>query len=90
MSTQAALFLKLKVQQCWGEDAGKENMDSNKQQTADLAYAYPLTIGDKIFLRENIFKALDGAPSKAIQSAFCSVIYNIAQVDFPENWKNCI
>lgn len=27
VATQAALFLKLKVQQCWGEDLGKENID---------------------------------------------------------------
>lgn len=30
------------------------------------------------------------APTKVIQSAFCSVIYNIAEVDFPENWKNSV
>ena len=24
------------------------------------------------------------------RSAFCNVIYNIAQVDFPENWRNSI
>ena len=41
-------------------------------------------------MRENIFKALDIAPSKVIQSALCSVIYNIAEVDFPNNWKNSI
>lgn len=85
VATQAALFLKLKVQQCWGEDPGKENLDANR-----LAYSSPLTYGDKQFLRENIFKALDSAPNKTVQSAFCSVVYNIAQVDFPENWKNSI
>lgn len=91
MATQAALFLKLKVQQSWGEDVGKENIDSNKSNSpSDLAYSLPLTMGDKQFLRENIFKALDVAPSKTIQSAFCSVIYNIAQVDFPEQWKNVV
>jgi hypothetical protein len=24
------------------------------------------------------------------RSALCSIIYNIAEVDFPENWKNSI
>jgi hypothetical protein len=59
VATQAALFLKLKVQQCWGEDLGKENMDANKG--AELQYAQPLTYGDKQFLRENIFKGIDSA-----------------------------
>ena len=57
---------------------------------SNLHYAYPLSPADKQFLRENIFKALDVAPNKIIQSAFCSVIYNIAQVDFPEGWKNSV
>ena len=64
MATQAAMFLKLKVQQCWGEDMGKENMDV---ANSNLQYAYPLSPVDKQFLRENIFKALDVAPTKIIQ-----------------------
>ncbi len=56
----------------------------------DLQYAFPFSPNDKQFLRENIFKALDSAPSKTIQSALCSAIFNIAQVDFPENWRNSI
>jgi hypothetical protein len=51
------MFLKLKVQQCWGEDMGKENMDV---ANSNLQYAYPLSPADKQFLRENIFKALLG------------------------------
>lgn len=64
MSTQAAMFLKLKVTQSWGEELGKENIDQNKQ---DLVYKFPLTPNDKAFLRENIFKALDCAPNKVAQ-----------------------
>lgn len=64
VATQAAFFLKLKVQQCWGEEVGKENLDVNRPQ---LAYANPLNPGDKQYLRENVFKALDIAPSKTIQ-----------------------
>jgi hypothetical protein len=64
VATQAALFLKLKVQQCWGEDLGKENIDVVNR--TDLQYAFPFTPNDKHFLRENIFKALDVAPSKTI------------------------
>lgn len=90
MATQAALFLKLKVQQCWGEDVGKENIDTMNRTQQDLQYAFPFSPNDKQFLRENIFKALDSAPSKTIQSALCSAIYNIAQVDFPENWRTSI
>lgn len=90
MATQAAIFLKLKVQQCWGEDEGqgKENVSGNAAQ--QLAFAFPLSPNDKAYLRDNIFKALDSAASKTIQSALCSVIYNIAQVDFPENWKSSV
>ena len=58
------MFLKLKVQQCWGEDMGKENVDL---ANSNLQYAYPLSPADKQFLRENIFKALDVAPTKIIQ-----------------------
>jgi hypothetical protein len=90
VATQAAFFLKRKVQQCWGEDVGKENIDIANRTQTDLQYAYPLSPNDKQFLRENIFKALDAAPSKQVQSALCSVIYNMAQVDFPENWKNAV
>lgn len=86
------MFLKLKVQQCWGEDpqaVGKENVNSSNVQS-QLAFAFPLSHQDKAYLRENIFKALDSASSKTIQSALCNVIYNIAQVDFPENWKSSV
>jgi len=61
------LFLKLKVQQCWGEELGKENIDLMNRTQQDQQYAYPLTPGDKQFLRENIFKALDVAPTPIIQ-----------------------
>jgi hypothetical protein len=54
------------VQQSWGEDVGKENLDANRQQQ-DLQYSFPLTPNDKQYLRENIFKALDAAPSKTVQ-----------------------
>lgn len=64
MATQAAMFLKLKVQQCWGEDLGKENQDANRPQ---LAFSAPLSMGDKQYLRDNVFKALDMAPTKTIQ-----------------------
>ena len=43
---------------------GKENMDL---ANSNLQYAYPLSPADKQFLRENIFKALDVAPTKIIQ-----------------------
>lgn len=88
MAEQAALFLKHKVQLCWAEDLGKESIDTVNR--ADLLYSYPFTPNDKHFLRENILKALDLAPSKTIQSAFCSVIYNMAKVDFPQNWGSAV
>ena len=43
---------------------GKENMDVAK---SNLQYAFPLSPSYKQFLRENIFKALDVAPTKIIQ-----------------------
>lgn len=43
---------------------GKENLDV---ANSSLHYAYPLSPADKQFLRENIFKALDIAPTKIIQ-----------------------
>ena len=88
------MFLKLKVSQCWGEDTlGKENQSSQANSStvqSQLAFASPFSPQDKAYLRENIFKALDAASSKTIQSALCNVIYNIAQVDFPENWRNSV
>jgi aminopeptidase C len=42
VSTQAALFLKLKVQQCWGEEVGKENIDTNRNN-AESAFSVPLS-----------------------------------------------
>lgn len=50
----------------------------------------PLSYQDKEFLRQNIFKALDSASSKPIQSAFENIIFNIAECDYPENWKSAI
>jgi hypothetical protein len=67
---------------------GKENIDTANR--GDLQFAFPFSPNDKQFLRDNIFKALDAAPSKPIQSALCSAIYNMAQVDFPENWANSV
>ena len=64
MATQAAMFLKIKVQQSWGEELGKENIDKNSPDM--LAYQTPLSMGDKQFLRDNIFKALDTAQNKVI------------------------
>eukprot|EP00347_Sterkiella_histriomuscorum_P021385 403334157 len=91
IASQAALYLKLKVQQSWGEDMGKENMNSNNSNTQQSnEFAEPLTHQDKEFLRHNIFKALDQAQGKTIQSAFQNIVYNIAQVDFPENWSVAI
>lgn len=59
------MFLKVKVQQSWGEDFGKENIDVNKTQQ-NLEYAQPIPYGEKCFLRENVFKALDTASNKTI------------------------
>lgn len=47
----------------------------------------PISEQDKAFLRANIFKALDQPTTKIIKNAFESIIFNIAEVDFPENWK---
>lgn len=41
---------------------------------------------DKEFIKQNIFKALDMAPTKQIQSAIRKIIFNIAECDFPEQW----
>ncbi len=36
------------------------------------------------------FSNIDFPIKEINRGAFSSVIYNIAQVDFPENWKNSI
>ena len=61
---QAALFLKLMINQCWTTKSGsffsdskdKENLVTNYQQTETS-----MNDQDKSFLKENIFSALDSA-----------------------------
>ncbi len=52
------MLLKLKVEKCWSQDTGKENMNSNNSPNE---YEIPLNFEDKEFIKQNIFKALDSA-----------------------------
>lgn len=89
VATLAAFYLKQKVQQTWGlEFGGKENISHNIQDEDD--FKRPIAPQDKDFLRFNIFKALDVAGTKQIQSAVQSIIFNIAECDFPDQWPNAV
>jgi hypothetical protein len=75
------------VQQTWGlEFGGKENVSHNIQDEDD--FKRPVAQQDKEFIKFNIFKALDVAPNKVIQSAIQNIIFNIAECDFPERWPS--
>ena len=75
------------MQQTWGlEFGGKENVSHNNQEEDD--FKRPIAEQDKEFIKFNIFKALDVAPNKVIQSAIQNIILNIAEVDFPERWPS--
>jgi hypothetical protein len=45
-----------------------------------------MSYSDKQFLRENIFKAIDLAPRGCLEN----VVFNIAQLDFPERWPGAV
>lgn len=65
VATQAAFYLKLKVQKTWGlEYGGKENVSHNMQDDDD--FKRPISPQDKEFIKFNIIKALDVAPTKII------------------------
>lgn len=52
----------------------------------DDDFKRPISPQDKEFIKFNIIKALDVAPTKIIQSAIRNIIFNIAECDFPEQW----
>ena len=98
VSQQAALFLKLLVNQNWSNDEtpaaqntfgfnNKENLGAvNAQQKFQEA---ALHANDKQHLMASIFDALDNvvhltdAGSKVIISSIENIIYNVAQTDWP-------
>ena len=97
ISQQAVMLLKLKVQNSWSTDKDKENVNQN--QTNE--YHLPLNFEDKEFIKQNIFKAIDNAPSKmirqasinliqTIRSAFEAILFNVAECDFPEQFQNAM
>ena len=96
VSQQAAVFLKLTVNNCW-ETSDQQNtnylfLNSDNARTRSNEQQFLLQSFDKEFLKSNIFLALDsvirleGEPSdqsnKSITQQIENVIWNIAQYDY--------
>mmetsp|Transcript_10551 Transcript_10551/g.7886 ORF Transcript_10551/g.7886 Transcript_10551/m.7886 type:complete len:89 (+) Transcript_10551:189-455(+) len=86
---QAALLLKLRVNEDWLVQGtkDKENQQNGINQATQRT---PLTDDEKLFIKTNIFSAMDHCQDKVIMSCFENIIYNIAQTDYPNNWHNCL
>lgn len=77
MSQQAALLIKLTVNQCWTMDKQVNQFFSNDQAS--------ISDPDKHFLKTSIFAAMDSicaTSDKVITSQLEHIIYNVAQVDY--------
>lgn len=87
LNMQAALLLKLCVNQCWSNSQTFMNQwatNQNQSQGTQISDA------DKTYLKSNIFCCLDSLVSnnanKTLIAAVEHMIYNIAQVDY-QSWN---